>query len=99
MKFLKMNLKILNYNMYIIKIKNKIYHIQNYIKNFSLLKILTLNSINISYQCCEGYCGTCKIKLLHGKIKYFNKNILAVKKPGYIFPCCCIIKSDIEIMM
>ncbi|WP_343153877.1 class I ribonucleotide reductase maintenance protein YfaE [Buchnera aphidicola (Mindarus keteleerifoliae)] len=63
----------------------------------SLLSILLLNQINIDYQCKKGYCGTCKVVLIKGKILYQSFSPLAFLKPGEILSCCCIVEHNIEI--
>ncbi|CAL4042390.1 Uncharacterized ferredoxin-like protein YfaE [Buchnera aphidicola (Phyllaphis fagi)] len=78
-------------------IYNKKYKINKKYKKHSLLEILKLNHINIIYQCQKGYCGTCRVKLIKGKIKYFNNNFIAFLNPGEILSCYCTISSDIEI--
>lgn len=65
----------------------------------SLLKILIQNNIHINYQCKDGYCGTCKVILITGKIHYFKKNIIAVLKKNEIISCCCIVLSNITIKL
>ncbi|MCW5197300.1 class I ribonucleotide reductase maintenance protein YfaE [Buchnera aphidicola] len=96
-----MNSKISNYNhkYYTITLNNKIYKIHKKYKKYSLLKILQFNHIHILYQCQTGYCGTCRIKLIKGKIKYFNNNFIAFLNPGEILSCYCTINSNIIIAM
>ncbi|QCI25928.1 class I ribonucleotide reductase maintenance protein YfaE [Buchnera aphidicola] len=95
-----MHLKNLKYKKkYIIQIINKKYYITIEQKKLSLLKILLINNINIFYQCQEGYCGSCSVKLIHGKIEYFHKNILSYIQPKHILACCCNIKSNIHIII
>ncbi|WP_343153007.1 class I ribonucleotide reductase maintenance protein YfaE [Buchnera aphidicola] len=66
-------------------------------KNISLLKTLLINNINIEYQCQKGYCGTCRVILIKGKILYQDCIPLAFLRPKEILPCCCIIYSNVEI--
>ncbi|WP_343183217.1 class I ribonucleotide reductase maintenance protein YfaE [Buchnera aphidicola (Neophyllaphis podocarpi)] len=65
----------------------------NYIpkKNF-ILDILEKNKINIEFQCRKGYCGSCRIILISGKIYYPNNVVILASKLSRkeIFPCCCI---------
>jgi ferredoxin len=69
-------------------------------KNLSLLKILIKNNVYVDYHCQEGYCGTCRIILIKGKIFYFKKNHpLAALKKNEITPCCCKILSNIIIKL
>ncbi|QNS01902.1 MAG: 2Fe-2S iron-sulfur cluster binding domain-containing protein [Buchnera aphidicola (Pentalonia nigronervosa)] len=69
-----------------------------YIKDKSLLYVLKKNHIQIDYQCQSGYCGICRIQLIHGQISYFIKQpIAALFNKGEIFPCCCIPNSNIII--
>ncbi|XBC40902.1 MAG: class I ribonucleotide reductase maintenance protein YfaE [Buchnera aphidicola (Nurudea yanoniella)] len=81
-----------------IKIYNNNRIIYYKFKKTPLRVILQTNNINIEYQCTQGYCGTCRIKLIKGTIYYKNKNVpLASQNPGDIFPCCCIAQGNIEI--
>ncbi|WP_343187881.1 class I ribonucleotide reductase maintenance protein YfaE [Buchnera aphidicola (Periphyllus koelreuteriae)] len=78
-------------------IKNKNYKVI-YTKNkISLLKILIKNNIPIDYQCKEGYCGTCRIILIQGKVYYLKKYTLASLQKNEILSCCCIVDSNIKI--
>jgi ferredoxin len=65
----------------------------------SLLNILLKNNIKINYQCRDGYCGTCKVILITGKIYYFPKSPLAMLQKNEIVSCCCIVLSDIQIKL
>ncbi|CAL4319721.1 Uncharacterized ferredoxin-like protein YfaE [Buchnera aphidicola (Periphyllus testudinaceus)] len=79
----------------IIKNKNsKIIYIK---KKKILLTTLLKKNIKIDYQCKEGYCGTCRIILLKGKILYFKKNTLASLQKNEILSCCCSVISNIII--
>lgn len=95
-----MNLKNLKYNKkyYQIIFNNKTIYIKKKHNTISLLKILILHKVHINYECQNGYCGTCSVKLIKGKIIYFHKNIIAVIKSKYILPCCCRINSNIQII-
>lgn len=95
-----MNLKNLNSKKknYIIKLYNKKYYIKPEQKTLSLLQILLINHINIFYQCNSGYCGSCSIKLISGKIYQFKKSIAYVT-PGNILACSCRAKSNITILV
>ncbi|QCI17009.1 2Fe-2S ferredoxin-like protein [Buchnera aphidicola (Aphis helianthi)] len=61
-----------------------------YTQNISLLSTLEKNNIFIGYQCKSGYCGTCRIQIIKGKISYpIKQPIAALFKTNEIFPCCC----------
>ncbi|WP_041063685.1 class I ribonucleotide reductase maintenance protein YfaE [Candidatus Tachikawaea gelatinosa] len=62
----------------------------------NLLNILEKNNIEIEFQCRQGYCGSCRMRLLKGKIIYYKKPLAFLKK-GEILPCCCYIMSNLEI--
>ncbi|QCI18166.1 2Fe-2S ferredoxin-like protein [Buchnera aphidicola (Aphis nasturtii)] len=69
-----------------------------YKKHTSLLSILKKHNIHIGYQCKSGYCGTCRIQIIKGKIIYSIKQpIAALFKKNEIFPCCCKPEGDIII--
>ncbi|MCS3431641.1 class I ribonucleotide reductase maintenance protein YfaE [Klebsiella sp. BIGb0407] len=62
----------------------------------SLLVALESHNICVEYQCREGYCGSCRVKLVAGEVNWLTKP-LAFIQPGEILPCCCRAKGDIEI--
>jgi len=62
----------------------------------SLLVALESHKVCVEYQCREGYCGSCRVKLLSGEVNWLTQP-LALIQPGEILPCCCKAKGDIEI--
>jgi ferredoxin len=52
----------------------------------------------VEYQCREGYCGSCRTRLVSGQVDWLTEP-LAFIQPGEILPCCCRAKGDIEIEM
>jgi len=61
-----------------------------------LLVQLEREGIHVEYQCREGYCSSCSIKLLWGHVEYPFEPLAWVQS-GYMLACCAIVKSDIEI--
>lgn len=61
-----------------------------------LLVQLERAGIHVEYQCREGYCSSCSIKLLRGNVSYPFEPLAWVQS-GYLLACCAIVKSDIEI--
>lgn len=55
----------------------------------SLLEILKKHHIPIHYQCQSGYCGSCKIFLISGKIKYHKEPLISYIQSNEILSCCC----------
>jgi len=52
----------------------------------------------MEYQCKSGYCGTCRIRLIHGKVLYLIKQpIASFSDKLEIFPCCCQPNGNIQI--
>ncbi len=62
----------------------------------TLLEHLEINQVQVEYQCRSGYCGSCRTRLLKGRVAYHNKP-LALIQDGEILPCCCIPLVDIEL--
>lgn len=62
----------------------------------SLLVALESHHVSVEYQCREGYCGSCRVKLVTGEVSWLTQP-LALIQPGEILPCCCKAKGDIEI--
>lgn len=61
-----------------------------------LLVQLERAGIHVEYQCREGYCSSCSVKLLWGNVIYPFEPLAWVQS-GYLLACCAIVKSDIEI--
>lgn len=62
----------------------------------NLLTTLEAHNYQVEFQCREGYCGSCRMRLVKGEVSYAEKP-LAFIQPGEILPCCCKAKGDIEI--
>jgi len=62
----------------------------------SLLAALESHRVCVEYQCREGYCGSCRTRLLMGVVRY-SATPLAFVNQGEILPCCCKADGDIEI--
>ena len=67
----------------------------------NLLKVALENNIAWPYNCRVGSCGTCKCKLVSGKIKPlvdFSYVLTGEEMDaGYILACQTMLKSDIEV--
>ncbi|MFT7410994.1 MAG: ferredoxin [Oleispira sp.] len=64
----------------------------------SLLESLEAQEVTVSYQCREGYCGSCRIQLLEGEVHY-TEEPMAWINDDEILPCCCIPKTAIRIKL
>lgn len=62
----------------------------------TLLQSLEAQGADVHYQCREGYCGSCRVKLIEGSVHYVEEP-LAWLNDGDILPCCCIPKEAIVI--
>jgi ferredoxin len=62
----------------------------------NLLAGLEANKVEVEYQCREGYCGSCRCRLLKGEVEWVREPLAFVSK-GEILPCCVKPKGDIEI--
>ena len=62
----------------------------------NLLDALEQTGHDVSYQCRHGYCGSCRVALLSGRVDYAEPP-LAFLHEGEILPCCCRVKEDISI--
>jgi ferredoxin len=59
-----------------------------------LLDALLRTGHAVDYQCREGWCGSCRTRLLQGTVHYPHKP-LAHLNAGEILPCCCQAASPI----
>ncbi len=62
----------------------------------NLLTTLEAHNLSVEFQCREGYCGSCRMRLLKGEVAY-AETPLAFLQQGEILPCCCLAKGEIEI--
>lgn len=62
----------------------------------TLLEHLESQGVQVEYQCREGYCGSCRLKLVCGKVDWLTQP-LAFHMPDEILPCCCRAVGEIEI--
>ncbi len=62
----------------------------------TLLEALEGQDIAMEYQCRQGYCGSCQVKLVDGDVEY-QETPLAFVQDGHILPCCCQAKSDVTL--
>nr|WP_129952353.1 class I ribonucleotide reductase maintenance protein YfaE [Rahnella sp. RFA10(1/100)] len=62
----------------------------------NLLEVFEHHQVEVEYQCREGYCGSCRMKLISGEVTYSEKP-LAFISDGEILSCCCMPVGDIEV--
>ncbi|WP_395479655.1 2Fe-2S iron-sulfur cluster-binding protein [Candidatus Curculioniphilus buchneri] len=58
-----------------------------------LLEQLEFQGIYLPYACRAGFCGTCKIKLLVGRVLLLTKN--NITEASCILSCSCIPEDDL----
>ena len=62
----------------------------------SLLAGLERTNHAVEYQCRSGYCGSCRVKLLAGRVSY-RELPMAFIAEGEILACCCVLESDVAV--
>lgn len=62
----------------------------------TLLESLEAQNVDIHYQCREGYCGSCRVRLLKGEVHYLLEPMAWLNQQE-ILTCCSVPKSDIQI--
>lgn len=60
----------------------------------TLLEGLERTGHEVEYQCRSGYCGSCRVRLLAGRVSY-REWPLAYLADGEILPCCCKVEEDL----
>ncbi len=64
----------------------------------TLLESLEAQQVDVHYQCREGYCGSCRVQLLEGRVHYLEEPMAWINEDE-ILPCCCIPRSPIKIKL
>jgi len=62
----------------------------------NLLSLLEAHNLCVEFQCREGYCGSCRMRLLKGEVHYPQRPLAFVQQDE-ILPCCCKAKGEIEL--
>ena len=62
----------------------------------SLLEGLERTGHEVEYQCRNGYCGSCRVKIVSGRVAY-DEIPLAFVSPGEILACCCRVDEPIRV--
>ncbi|MFS7220524.1 class I ribonucleotide reductase maintenance protein YfaE [Rahnella inusitata] len=62
----------------------------------NLLEVFEHHKVDVEYQCREGYCGSCRMRLVSGAVVYSEKPLAFIAQ-GDVLPCCCLPVGDIEV--
>ena len=62
----------------------------------TLLESLEAQQIYVPYQCRDGYCGSCRTRLVAGEVAYLQEPMAWINDDE-ILPCCCVPKTDLEL--
>ena len=62
----------------------------------TLLHSLEQNGFRVNTYCRKGSCGSCKLEMKKGKVKYLVQPELQLKE-NEILPCCCVPVEDVEL--
>jgi len=62
----------------------------------NLLQSLEVQGVKLPYQCREGYCGSCRTRLVEGDVAYLQPPIAWVNE-GEVLPCICVPKTDLRL--
>ncbi|MCF7528830.1 class I ribonucleotide reductase maintenance protein YfaE [Neisseria lisongii] len=62
----------------------------------TLLEGLERTGHEVEYQCRSGYCGSCRLKILSGKVSYPDPPLAFVSR-GEILPCCCQVSENLSL--
>ncbi|MBR7059777.1 MAG: 2Fe-2S ferredoxin-like protein [Neisseriaceae bacterium] len=65
-------------------------------RNDNLLDKLEATGHDVSYQCRNGYCGACRIKMLSGSVSYAKQPLAMIGKDE-ILPCCCQVQEPLKL--
>ncbi|WP_406666216.1 class I ribonucleotide reductase maintenance protein YfaE [Gallaecimonas sp. GXIMD1310] len=59
-----------------------------------ILDQLLLRGINVEYQCRSGFCGSCRMRLKSGAVRYLESPIAYINE-GEVLTCCTLADSEV----
>lgn len=62
----------------------------------TLLDGLRRTGHEVNFQCREGYCGSCRVKLVAGVVDYATPPLAHVAADE-VLSCCCVAKTDLQV--
>ncbi|WP_343224002.1 class I ribonucleotide reductase maintenance protein YfaE [Oceanobacter mangrovi] len=62
----------------------------------NLLESLEAQNIDVHFQCREGYCGSCRARLLSGEVHYTSEPMAWINDDEVLL-CCCIPRGPIQL--
>jgi glycine betaine catabolism B len=67
-------------------------------ENITLLELAEAHGIEIDYGCRSGSCGECEVKC-KGGVKMSDECAIVEKDKaaGFVYTCCCVAQSDLEL--
>ena len=67
-------------------------------KQETLLTALEYKKIKIFSECRSGFCGACKTTVISGDVTYIKEPLVNLEV-NECLPCCCIPKSDLNLLL
>lgn len=64
----------------------------------SLLDALEHKKVKMFSECRNGFCGSCKTKVISGEVSYFTEP-LAELNDDECLPCCCVPVTDLNLKL
>ena len=83
----------MNSSQFVLKTDSKHIYLES---DETLLEAFERVGLNCEYQCRQGYCGHCRMRLSSGEISYRNE-VLAYLREGEILICQAEAKTDVQV--
>lgn len=64
----------------------------------NLLESLEEEQVNVHYQCREGYCGSCRVRLVTGQVHYLLEP-MAWLNDNEVLTCCSVPKTHLKLQL
>lgn len=62
--------------------------------DITILDRLVSAGADIQYQCCQGFCGACRMTLVGGEIEYIDAALACLQEREFL-PCCSVAVTDV----